>query len=83
MARQMGMESLDRKIEKAEQNVSRTRAAYEAATAELKELLDKRDALKKDMVVKAIMKSDKSLDEILAFIGGGLRDAESEDDEAF
>lgn len=81
MARQMGMESLDRKIEKAEQNVSRMRAAYEAATAELKELLDKRDALKKDMVVKAIMKSDKSLDEILAFIGGGSSDADSEDDE--
>lgn len=80
MARQMGMESLDRKIEKAEQNVSRMRAAYEAATSELKELLDKRDALKKDMVVKAIMKSDKSLDEILAFIGGGSSDADSEDD---
>lgn len=80
MARQMGMESLDRKIEKAEQNVSRMHAAYEAATAELKELLDKRDALKKEMVVKAIMKSDKSLDEILAFIGGGPSDADNEDD---
>jgi len=70
MARQIGMDSLNKKIEKAEQNVSRTRAAYEEATAELKELLDKRDALKKDMVVKAIMKSDKTLDEIMAFIGG-------------
>lgn len=54
-----------------EQNVSRIRAAYEAATAELKELLDKHDALKKEMVVKAIMKSNKSRDEILTFIGNG------------
>lgn len=76
MARQIGMDSLNKKIEKAEQNVSRTHAAYEEATAELKELLDKRDALKKDMVVKAIMKSDKSLDEILAFIGGTQVDEE-------
>lgn len=78
MARQIGMESLNKKIEKAEQNVSKTRVAYEAATAELKELLDKRDALKKDMVVKAIMKSDKSLDEILAFIGGDKQDDEDQ-----
>lgn len=46
------------------------------AKAELKELLDKRDALKKEMVMKAIMKSDKSLDEILAFIGGEKQDNE-------
>ncbi len=77
MARQMGIETLNKKIEKAEQNVSRTHAAYETATAELKELLDKRDALKKDMVVKAIMKSDRSLEEILAFIGGMAQDNET------
>lgn len=77
MARQMGMETLNRKIEKAEQNVSRTYAAYEVATAELKELLDKRDALKKELVVKAIMKSNKSLDEILAFIGEATQDNET------
>lgn len=76
MARQIGIDSLNKKIEKAEQNVSRTRAAYEAATAELKELLDKRDALKKDMVIQAIMKSNKSLDEILAYIGGITQDDE-------
>lgn len=69
MARQMGMDSLNKKIEKAEQSVSRTRAVYEAAKAELKELLDKRDSLKRDMVLNAILKSDKTLDEILEFIG--------------
>lgn len=69
MARQMGMNALNKKIEKAEQAVSRTHTAYQTATAELKELLDKRDAMKREMVINAIMKSDKSLDEILAFIG--------------
>lgn len=39
---------------------------------------DKRAALKKDMVVKAIMKSDKTLDEILAFIGGERQEDEEE-----
>lgn len=78
MARQKGIESLNRKIEKAEQNTSRTRAAYESATTEWKELPDKRAALKKDMVVKAIMKSDKTLDEILAFIGGERQEDEEE-----
>lgn len=78
MARQPGMESLNKKIEKAGQNVSRTRKAYETATAELKELLDKRDALKKDMVIKAIMRSNKSMDEILSFINGDGPDDEEQ-----
>lgn len=76
MARQIGIETLNKKIEKAEQNVTRTHAAYEMAKAELKEQLDKRDALKREMVMKAILKSDKSLDEILAFIGGEKQDDE-------
>lgn len=65
----MGMELLNKKIEKTEQNISRTHAAYETAVAELKELLNKWDALKKDMVLKAIMKNGKLLDEMLTFIG--------------
>ena len=44
MARQISMETLNAKIEKAEQNVIRTKKAYESATEELKKLLDKRDA---------------------------------------
>ena len=40
MARQISMESLEAKIEKAEQNVIRTKKAYGVATEELKELLD-------------------------------------------
>ena len=36
MARQISMESLEAKIEKAEQNVIRTKKAYDVATEELK-----------------------------------------------
>lgn len=57
MARQISMETLNAKIEKAEQNVARTKKAYEAATEELKKLMDKRDAVKRDEIVNAIIKS--------------------------
>lgn len=46
----------------------KTRDEYNAATARLKELLDKRDALKKEEIYAAIAKSDKSLDEILRLV---------------
>ena len=41
-ARQISMETLKAKIENAEQNVIRTKKAYESATEELKKLLNKR-----------------------------------------
>lgn len=56
MARQISMETLNAKIEKAEQNVIRTKKAYESATEELKKLLDKRDAIKRDEIMNAIIK---------------------------
>ena len=50
MARKMNLNTLEQKIEKAQQDVVKTRDAYNAATARLKELLDKRDALKKEEI---------------------------------
>jgi hypothetical protein len=55
------------------------RVAYETATAEPKELLDKRDAIKRNLVVNAIMKSTQSLDEIMAFIEGEFNESEEEE----
>ena len=46
----------------------KTRDAYNAATARLKELLDKRDSLTKEEIYAAIAKSNKSMDEILRLI---------------
>ena len=68
MARQISMESLEAKIEKAEQTVIRTKKTYDTATEELRKLLDKRDAIKRDEILAAVVKSNKSYDEILRFL---------------
>lgn len=76
MARVTSMETLDKKIEKAQAVVSRRKKLYDEAIAELSDLLDKRDALQRDELVKAIMKSGRTYEEVLAFLGTG-----SEEDE--
>ena len=42
--------------------------AYDVATEELKKLLDKRDAIRRDEIMSAVVKSKKSYDEILRFL---------------
>ncbi len=69
MARMTSMEALDAKIEKAQAQVSKTKKQYDAAVAVLSDLLDKRDALRRDEQVRAIMKSDRTYEEVLAFLG--------------
>ena len=68
MSRTTGLESLEQKIEKAQADVIRTKQRYEGALAALKDLMDKRDALKRDELITAIMRSSKPYDEILNFI---------------
>ena len=64
--------SLDRKIEVAQEKVVKTKEKYEAAVTELKQLMDKRDALKKEELIVAIKRSDKTYEEILEFINSDL-----------
>ena len=71
MARMISMEVLERRIEKAQEQVSRTKKQYDAAISNLSELLDKRDALRKDELMKAFMNSDKSYEEVMAFLDSG------------
>ena len=71
MARMTSMDALEKKIEKPQEQVSRTKKQYDAAVAKLSDLLDKRDALRRDELVKAIMKSDKTYEEVLEFLGVG------------
>jgi hypothetical protein len=71
MARMADMESLESKIEKAQADVVKTKSKYDASVAKLKDLMDKRDALKRDRLVDAIMKSDKAYEEILLFLNDG------------
>ena len=77
MARMTSMEALDAKIEKAQAQVSKTKKQYDAAVAALSDLLDKRDALRRDELVKAIMKSERTYEEVLTFLGVGDTDEEA------
>ena len=77
MARMTSMEALDAKIEKAQAQVSKAKKQYDAAVAVLSDLLDKRDALRRDELVKAIMKSDRTYEEVLEFLGAGVAEEEA------
>ena len=77
MARMTSMEALERRIEKAQEKVSRAKKQYDDAIAVLSDLLDKRDALKRDELVKAIMKSDRTYDEVIAFLGNNSEEEKS------
>ena len=68
MARVTAMKALETKIEKAQAVVSKKKKEYDAAIAVLSDLLDKQDALRRDELVKAIMKSDKTYEEVLEFL---------------
>ena len=74
MARTVSMEALERKIEKAQAQVSKTKKQYDAAISVLSDLLDKRDALRKDELIKLISKSNKTYEEVVAFIGDDLEE---------
>ncbi len=60
--------SIDEKIEKAKASVERSKAKYDDAVDELKNLMAKRDELKKEELIAAIMSSTKSYEEILKFL---------------
>ncbi|PKM70745.1 MAG: hypothetical protein CVU93_00500 [Firmicutes bacterium HGW-Firmicutes-18] len=68
MARTVGLETLEQKIEKAQSDVVKAKKKYDLTVSTLKDLMDKRDALKRDELIIAIMKSEKSYDQILQFI---------------
>jgi flagellar biosynthesis chaperone FliJ len=68
MARTIGLDALEQKIEKAQSDVVKAKKKYDAVVAALKDLMDKRDMIKRDEIISAIMKSNKSYDQILRFI---------------
>lgn len=63
----MTRESLQAKIEKAEEKVVRTGKTYDAACEELKNLRNKMEAIDNEALVEAFMKSNKTLEEAIAF----------------
>ena len=53
---------------KVEADVIAAKKRYDHATAVLKELLDKRDTIRKDEILSAIVKSGRSYEEIMNFL---------------
>ena len=68
MARMTKMEALEKKIEKAQGQVSRTKKQYDEATSKLGTLLDMREELQKEELIREYTKSDKSYDEVIGFL---------------
>lgn len=68
MARAAGIEVLEKKIEKAQEDVVKAKQKYDTALARLSDLMDKKDAVKKEQLITAITKSEKSFDEVLRFL---------------
>ena len=55
-------------VEKAQAAVVNAKRKYDGSVAALKDLLDKRDALRRDELITVILKSNKPYEEILQFI---------------
>ena len=63
---------MEEKIEKAEADVIAVKKKYDQATANLKELLDKRDAIRKEEILSAVVKNEwQSYEEIMNFLNVG------------
>lgn len=55
MARVTAMQAVQAKIEKAQEAVSKKKKEYDEAIAVLSDLLDKRDALRRDELVRLLI----------------------------
>ena len=62
--------SIDEKIKKQKEVVASTKDKYDAAVNELNLLIKKKQDLQGKELINAFVNSDKSLDEILAFMSG-------------
>ena len=65
---EINTELLDTKIEKAQADLVKARHRYDAAAATLKNLLDKREALRQKKLLDAIAQSERSYEEIIQYL---------------
>jgi hypothetical protein len=68
--------SIDEKIARQKETVAKAKDKYEAALDELKTLMDKKRDMEGKELLNAFINSEKSLDEILAFMNGKNGDHE-------
>ena len=63
---------MEEQIQKAQEKVIKTKDAYDTAVESLQKLLDKRDAQRKDELWDAIIKSNKTYEDILQYVVEGI-----------
>ena len=68
MARKSSRDTLEEKIEQAQQRVIKTKAAYDKAVDDLQILIDKKKAMQTDELMNAIAQSGRSFEEIMRFL---------------
>ena len=66
-----GSSSIDDKIEKAQENVVRTKEKYDEAVVALRELLAKKKAMQNEELLKMFENSNKTYDEVVSFLTEG------------
>ncbi len=75
MARKINKDVLEERIEKVQEDVVKAKKKYDASTATLKQLLDKRQAIQTEEVIAAIAKSNRSYDDIMNYINSNGSEA--------
>lgn len=66
---------IEGKIAAAEEQVLKAKERYDRACAELKDLVAKRDAMRRDELWDAVVKSGRSYEEIVAWIKSGEQES--------
>lgn len=79
MARTRNRITIDDRIEKQKEVVLKAKNRYDSAVEGLNKLMTRRDELRSKELIKAISKSDRSYDDILAYINGENPDNADED----
>ena len=68
--RKVNTDTLDAKIEQQKSSLEKAKAKYEAEKEALAELIKLRNEMRKEELMDAVIKSDHSYAEIMAFIKG-------------
>ena len=68
--RKVNIDTLDAKIEQQKAALEQVKAKYEAEKETLAELIKLRNEMRKEELMEAVTKSDRSYAEIIAFIKG-------------
>ena len=74
--RKVNTDTLDAKIEQQKSSLEKAKAKYEAEKEALAELIKLRNEMRKEELMDAVIKSDHSYAEIMAFIKGTANEEE-------